>query len=60
MGLKNLLRRASGLITAFALLASMMVVAGAASPVRGTFHCAICGNDCDDLWGLSGNFISDF
>ena len=54
MGLKNLLRRASGLITAFALLASMMVVAGAASPVRGTFHCAICGNDCDDLWGLSG------
>ena len=40
MGLKNLLRRASGLITAFALLASMMVVAGAASPVRGTFHCA--------------------
>ena len=28
MGLKNLLRRASGLITAFALLASMMVVAG--------------------------------
>ena len=29
MGLKNLLRRASGLITAFALLASMVVVAGA-------------------------------
>ena len=31
MGLKNLLRRASGLITAFALLASMMVVAGGGS-----------------------------
>ena len=33
MGLKNLLRRASGLITAFALLASMVVsVAGAVDP----------------------------
>lgn len=43
MGLKNLLRRASGLITAFALLASMMVVAGAAVPEKGGFYCSICG-----------------
>ena len=42
MGLKNLLRRASGLITAFALLASMMVVAGAAPD--GSQTCSICGN----------------
>lgn len=35
MGLKNLLRRASGLITAFALLASMVVsVAGAVDPTN--------------------------
>lgn len=39
MGLKNLLRRASGLITAFALLASMMVVAGAAPSAM---TCSIC------------------
>lgn len=32
MALKNLLRRASGFVTAFALLASMMVVAGAVDP----------------------------
>ena len=43
MGLKNLLRRASGLITAFALLASMMVVAGAAGvPVE--YTCTQCGS----------------
>ena len=43
MGLKNLLRRASGLITAFALLASMMSMAGAAAPEKGGFDCSICG-----------------
>lgn len=42
MGLKNLLRRASGLITAFALLASMMTMAGAAAP-DGSYNCCICG-----------------
>ena len=42
MGLKNLLRRASGLITAFALLASMMTMAGAAAP-DGSYKCCICG-----------------
>lgn len=43
MGLKNLLRRASGLITAFALLASMVVVAGAAGyPVE--YTCTQCGS----------------
>lgn len=42
MGLKNLLRRASGFVTAFALLASMMVVAGAAADANQT--CSICGN----------------
>lgn len=43
MGLKNLLRRASGLITAFALLASMMAMAGAAVPEKAGFDCSICG-----------------
>ena len=43
MGLKNLLRRASGLITAFALLASMMSMAGAAVPEAAFFYCSICG-----------------
>lgn len=42
MGLKNLLRRASGLITAFALLASMVVVAGAAPDLDS--NCNICGS----------------
>lgn len=42
MALKNLLRRASGLITAFALLAAMMVMAGAAAD--GNQTCSICGN----------------
>lgn len=49
MGLKNLLRRASGLITAFALLASMVVVAGAA-PAGIT--CSICEKyfgECDGI-----------
>ena len=44
MGLKNLLRRASGLITAFALLASMMVVAGAAPTVTSA-NCVLCGKE---------------
>lgn len=42
MGLKNLLRRASGFITAFALLGSMMSMAGAAAP-DGSYNCCICG-----------------
>lgn len=42
MGLKNLLRRASGFVTAFALLASMMVVAGAAPDLDS--NCNICGS----------------
>ncbi len=49
MGLKNLLRRASGFITALALLASMMVVAGAA-PAGIT--CSICEKffgECDGI-----------
>lgn len=54
MRLKELITRSGCVITAIALLGSMTTMAGAASPVRGTFHCAICGNDCDDLWGLSG------
>ena len=41
MALKNLLRRASGFVTAFALLASMMVMAGAAPD--GNYICGICG-----------------
>ena len=42
MGLKNLLRRASGFVTAFALLASMMGVAGAAPDLDS--NCNICGS----------------
>lgn len=42
MNLKHLLGRTGGLITAFALLASMMVVAGAAPD--GSQTCSICGN----------------
>lgn len=46
MNLKHLLGRTGGLITAFALLASMVVpvsVAGAAAPEKGGFDCSICG-----------------
>lgn len=49
MGLKNLLRRANGIVTAFALLASMMVVAEAA-PAGIT--CSICEKyfgECDGI-----------
>lgn len=42
MGLKNLLRRVCGFVTAFALLASMMVVAGAAPDLDS--NCNICGS----------------
>lgn len=52
MGLKNLLRRASGFITALALLASMMVVAGAAPD--GSQTCSICGN-----WFAYGAYYYD-
>ena len=49
MGLKKLLRRASGLITAFALLASMMVVAGAAPS---GIICSICEKFFDECDGI--------
>lgn len=42
MNLKHLLGRTGGFITAFALLASMMAVAGAAAD--GNRTCSICGN----------------
>ena len=55
MSLKSLLRRASGIVTAFALLASMMVMAGAARD--GTYTCSLCGADIP--YGQYGNDSTD-
>ena len=51
MRLKELITRSGGVITAIALLASMMVVAGAARD--GTYTCSLCGADIP--YGQYGN-----
>ena len=43
MRLKEFITRSGGVITAIALLASMMAMAGAAVPEKGGFYCSICG-----------------
>ena len=42
MRLKELITRSGGVITAIALLGSMMTMAGAAAP-DGAYNCCICG-----------------
>ena len=43
MRLKEFITRSGGVITAIALLGSMMSMAGAAAPEKGGFDCSICG-----------------
>ena len=43
MRLKEFITRSSGVITAIALLASMMAMAGASVPGIAYFECSICG-----------------
>ena len=44
MRLKEFITRSGGVITAIALLGSMMSMAGAAVPEASFFYCSICGN----------------